>query len=126
MNYRVTAHRDAGWWLITAPELDIVTQARRAADVEPMARDLIATWLDTPPESVEVTVELELPDGLKEQASAARERVHRAEAERRAAAEESRAIARALADSGLGVRDVGQVLGVSYQRAGQLIGVRRH
>ncbi|AID59194.1 hypothetical protein PBI_EMERSON_95 [Mycobacterium phage Emerson] len=42
--------------LIHVPEIDQWTQARSEDEIEPMARDLIATWLDVPVESVEVEV----------------------------------------------------------------------
>jgi len=50
--YLVEAWREDPWWLarvIDGPDaaaLGAVTQARSKADVEPMARDLIATILD--------------------------------------------------------------------------------
>jgi hypothetical protein len=47
-----------------------------------------------------------------------REEAHRANRE---AAAESRAAARVLREAGLSVRDVGTVLGVSHQRAHQLL-----
>ena len=53
-------------------------------------------------------------------AAAERLRDDAAEATRRAA-EESRAAARELAASGLSLRDVGEALGVSHQRAHQLV-----
>lgn len=45
-----------GWYLVHVPEIDRWTQARSDAEVAPMARDLIATWLDVPVEGVEVEV----------------------------------------------------------------------
>ncbi|ASR78022.1 HicB-like antitoxin [Mycobacterium phage Stinson] len=43
--------------LIHVPEIDQWTQARSDDEIEPMARDLIATWLDVPVESIEVVVQ---------------------------------------------------------------------
>ena len=44
--YRVTVEREPGWWIISVPELDLVTQARRIRDIQHMATDLVAAWLD--------------------------------------------------------------------------------
>ncbi|UVD41048.1 HicB-like antitoxin [Mycobacterium phage Kashi_RDG1] len=43
--------------LIHVPEIDQWTQARSDDEIEPMARDLIATWLDVPVASIEVVVQ---------------------------------------------------------------------
>ncbi len=43
-----------GWFLVHVPEIDQWTQARYDAEIEPMARDLIATWLDVPLDEVHV------------------------------------------------------------------------
>jgi hypothetical protein len=47
--------RDGRWWLVRVPGVGI-TQARRLSEVEPMARDLIATVLDVAADSFEVRV----------------------------------------------------------------------
>ena len=44
------------WWMISVPEIDGVTQARKLEEVEVMARDLIAITLDV--ELDEVAVEI--------------------------------------------------------------------
>ncbi|QFG09282.1 hypothetical protein SEA_GUANICA15_97 [Mycobacterium phage Guanica15] len=51
-----TPGEEPGWLLVYVPEIEQYTQARGADEVAPMARDLIATWLDVPVESVEVEV----------------------------------------------------------------------
>lgn len=48
------AARESPWWVLTVPELGIVTQARYWGEAELMARDLIAAWLDVPLKTVEV------------------------------------------------------------------------
>lgn len=64
-HYRVIAARERPWWVITVPDLNgVATQAVRWGDVEPMARDLIATWLDVDIDQVSVTAERsEIPAG---------------------------------------------------------------
>ncbi|HKE50951.1 MAG TPA: HicB family toxin-antitoxin system [Actinomycetes bacterium] len=119
--YAVNAEREGRWWVITVPALNKATQAPRFSDVEGRAKELIATWLDCEVDQVHVDVMLELPETVREHQQAAEE-ARREEAEARArAARESRAAVRELADAGMTVRDIGAVLGISYQRAQQLL-----
>lgn len=55
-NAVATPAETPGWFLLHVPEIDQWTQARNDAEVEPMARDLIATWLDVPLSDVQVVV----------------------------------------------------------------------
>ena len=119
---RYTAHasREEGWWIVTVPELDAVTQARRIEQVESQARDLIATWLDVDPDSVEVPVEPAVPHAVSRKLQRAAAARAKADTEQRRAAELIRSAARDLAIAGLSVRDIGMVLGVSHQYAQRL------
>jgi hypothetical protein len=68
-----------------------------------------------------VDIDVELPSVVEAHLEAAI-RLREEEATARArAAEESRAAARELRDSGLTVRELGIALGISYQRAQQLL-----
>ena len=121
MTYHATAERDGNWWLVHVAEIDYYTQARSLRDVPAQAADLVATILerDVSPESVEV--EVRLPESVREHLDES-ERLRRnaAEATTEAAAE-SRAAAAELRTLGLTMRDIGETLGVSYQRAHQLV-----
>lgn len=55
--YLVRVQRDGNFWVITVPEIDCVTQARFPGEIEYMARDLIAVWLEVEPDSFDVTIE---------------------------------------------------------------------
>jgi hypothetical protein len=55
--YRATVEREPGWWIISIPELDLVTQARRVRDIRHMATDLVAAWLDKDLNDVRVEIE---------------------------------------------------------------------
>ena len=55
-SYKVEVERDGRWWIITVPELDQVTQARRVNEIEDMARSLIAVSTDAPLADVQVQV----------------------------------------------------------------------
>ena len=56
--YTVQIERSEGWWAISVPELPgVFSEARLRADVEPMARDAIALFLDVPEDSFGLTIE---------------------------------------------------------------------
>ncbi|GAS98816.1 Gp30 [Mycolicibacterium canariasense] len=132
--YKVTVTRDDRWWMVTVPELDGyvtpsgavniggTTQARRLGEVKSQAIDYICTVTDSAPSDVAVDITL-CVDGVDVTQRAAKVAADRAAAERAAAAaaEGARELARELAARGVAVRDVGEVLGVSFQRAQQLI-----
>ena len=119
--YQVRVERGDRYWLVHVVELDRWTQARTLREVQLMARDLIATMAGVAPDSVELTIDIALPDEVAthlKQAEQLREQSRRAQS---SAAAEVRQAARLLAEQGLSLRDVGTALGVSYQRAHQLV-----
>lgn len=119
--YAVTARLDGRLWFIEIPAIDGATQAQNVGEIEEMAIDYIAAVTDAPETEVHVTIELILPEAIKGHLSRAVElRTLEAEA-RTGAAEQARLAARALRNAGLTLREVGTVLGVSHQRAQQLV-----
>ena len=52
--YDVAVERNQRWLVVRVPEIDCVTQAKRPATVEYMARDLIAAWLEIAADSFDV------------------------------------------------------------------------
>ncbi len=122
-NYAVTVTREGKWWMIAVPELDGLTQARRLSEVETMARSLIAVTLDVPVDSFTITCSVQVvgsvavADRLRELEA---ERAELAAMERHVRADQIR-LARDLAAQHLPVRDIGAALGVSFQRAQQLV-----
>ncbi|MEU4195731.1 hypothetical protein AB0E69_27775 [Kribbella sp. NPDC026611] len=121
--YEVTVSRDGRWWMVSIPELDGLTQARRLDEVEQMAREYIALATDVPLSRVAVEVAgieadgrdlLEartLVDGLRRRAMDLEALV----------AVLARDIAAELTTANVPVRDVSTVLGVSHQRVSQLV-----
>lgn len=96
-------------------------QARALGDVESMARDLIAIMEDIPADSFALDVIISLPAEIQvelDRSAELREVAARSQAE---AARLARLAARHLRDQGLPLTDVGSALGVSFQRAKQLI-----
>lgn len=121
INYQAVAERDGRGWHVRVPAVRRSTSARWASEVEEMAKDLISAMTDLDVDAIEVTVGWKLPGlaaGHVARSAELREQAAKANAER---AHEARLAARALHAAGLGSTEVGTVLGVSRQRAHQLI-----
>lgn len=56
--YHVRVERGDRYWLVHVVELDRWTQARTLREVEPMARDLVATMAGATPDSFALTFAL--------------------------------------------------------------------
>lgn len=125
--YRVHCERDGRkYWFVRVPEVSgAFTQTRRLDEVEETARDVVALLLEAPHDSFDLEVEVHLPDAVDDKLARARDLRRHAEHEQAEATDLTREAARKLADRGLTVRDVGRILGVSFQRAQQLIGPRK-
>lgn len=132
--YQVNVTRDDRWWMVAVPGLtgyitsdrainmSDTTQARRLSEVRSQAIDFICTVTDVAPSEVQVNITIDV-DGIDVTAEAKKVAHNRELAARHATAAqaEARDLARHLAKHGVAVRDVGEVLGVSFQRAQQLI-----
>ena len=57
--YDVSVTREGRWWMVSVPEIDQLTQARRLSEIEQAARELIAVTLDVPMSTVDVSVKVE-------------------------------------------------------------------
>jgi predicted RNase H-like HicB family nuclease len=120
--YRVTAERDGRWWLVRVPEVPTAfTQVRRLDQAEAMARDVLSLLLDLPEDSFDVRVEPVVPPEIAQDLDEARRLRREAKEVAEQAGARVRHAARVLASEGLTVRDIGVILGVSYQRAQQLL-----
>jgi hypothetical protein len=122
--YTARCAREGKWWVVTVPELDRVTQARRLEQVEDMVRSLIGLFTDDNPAQAEVRLDVAVPEDVRRalhDAAALRATAEQAQAQ--AMAQRAAAAGR-LVQEGYTVRDVGAVLGVSFQRAQQLVAGR--
>ncbi len=121
--YTATAVREGRWWNIQVPEVGGQTQARRLADIETMARELIAVTLDVPLSAVAVAVTITKVGSVQnvsERAAAIKEaRRQAAELEQWQLAQAAQ-LAHELTDAAVPLRDIGTILDVSYQRVHQL------
>ena len=59
---KATAAREGKWWMISFAELDTVTQARRISEIQEMADDCAALWLDVDASVIDVCVTIEIPE----------------------------------------------------------------
>lgn len=121
--YKIEVHRDGRWWMIAVPELGQITQARRIAEIEDMARSLIAVSTDAPMAdiAVEVTrITLSGGDDILRPAHEIEGLRSRAKALEAQAADAARAFALSLTKAEVPVRDAATLLRVSPQRISQL------
>jgi predicted RNase H-like HicB family nuclease len=120
--FPVEIRRSGRWWAIDVPNIKGVhTQARRLANVEAMAREAIAAVLNVSPRSFDVVIRPVLGDRLDKLVREAREARVAAQEAQIAAAERSRRAVRSLQNSGVPLRDAGDLLSISHQRAAQLV-----
>lgn len=115
--------RSKRWWLINVPEVSGAhTQARRLDQVEEVSRDLIVLMDEGAPASFEIEVVVQLPETVRNQLDRSAEMFQEAARfQAQAAALVRDAAFRLHHEEGLAFRDVGRVLGVSFQRAKQLV-----
>ena len=84
-----------------------------------MARDLTAIMTGVKSDSFNVNIRIQLPDSVRAHLAEV-ERARSAEADARSHAAAELRAAPELQNAGLSVRELGAVLGISYQRASQL------
>ena len=118
--YRATAERDGRFWLLDVPEIERVTQARRLDQAEMMVRSLISIMTGEPEDSFDVDIRPQLETALSDvvlRALAAKSRAAGAQAE---ASNLQREAVRLMGESGMTIRDAGDLLGITHQRVAQL------
>jgi hypothetical protein len=120
--YHADLVRDGRYWNVRVPEVERSTQARNLGEAEAMARDLIAIMEDVAPDSFEVEVKIVLPEDVRrelQRSADLREQAARTQAQ---AAQVARDVAlRMREDLGMSLREIGKALGVTFQRAKQLL-----
>ena len=124
--YAAEARRGDRYWIIDVPEIGHSTQARTVKEAELMVRDLVAVMLEVPADSFEVDIRFNVPTVAASHLQQAERLRGEAAAANTLAAVESRAAAAALKREGLSLRDIGQLMGVSFQRADQLVKAHFH
>ena len=122
MRYTATARRDGQWWVVQCDQLPAaISQVRRLDQAAETHREAIAFVAGIAEADVDVDVTVVMDEPVASQL----QRVAQLRATARDAEQEARALwsasAHELRESGMTVRDIGAVLGVSYQRAHQLV-----
>jgi predicted RNase H-like HicB family nuclease len=121
--YRVTARRSGDWWALEVPDLPgVYSQTKRLDNADDTAREAIAVMLDIEPEDVQVTVDTELDQEIKDALQVAT----RARKATEAAAEQEREAMKQVAylithKKRMSQRDAGAIMGLSFQRVSQLL-----
>ena len=123
----VTAERSGRWWVLEAPEAGAVSQCRRLSEVDSEMREAIAYQLKLAPDAFDIDVEVIPTTAYLQDVAAAEELQAQAVTAALQAAAARACVAKGLAErDGLSVRDIGRVMGISFQRAQQLSATASH
>jgi len=119
--YHVTATRDGKWWALQCQEFPgALSQVTRLDQAPGMIREAIAFVAQVPEDSFDIEVIPVLPEAFLREQEAMVEARDQSKVLNSKAAQYARSAVKVLVDAGLPVRDVGTIMGVSYQRAAQL------
>jgi len=117
----VNAERSGKWWVLDAPEAGAVSQCRSLSQADAEMREAIAFQLGLPEDGFVIDVHVVVPEEYKALATQATKLRDQAEEASRLASLTWRRAAKVLADRRMSVRDIGAVMGISHQRAAQLL-----
>ena len=117
----VTAERSGKWWVLEAPEAGAVSQCKALSQADDEMREAIAHQLGIPEDSFEITIEIVLPLGYEREMKRSHDLYAESDRVAHEAADARRQAAKELHRLHMSVRDIGHVMGISYQRAHQLL-----
>ena len=123
-SYKVRYELDeTGWWVATVVDVKgCHTQGRTLEQAERRIREALALFIPEPAaRSAQLIAIVRLSVRARHALDAATEMREQADAVARRAQQSARSAARRLTDQGLSLRDVGRLLGVTRQRAHQLV-----
>lgn len=124
--YQAKAERSGDWWALSVPEVPgVFSQCRRIREAEGMVAEALALFLDVDPTMIAVVVIPVLGDDLDERIRERRAMVTQLEQLQRDLGSVSAGLLRSMIDAGLTQRDAADVLGLSFQRVGQLLAAPR-
>jgi hypothetical protein len=109
------------YWVIQVTDLPAPTQAKSVKQIDVMVRDFIAGHTDLNPSEIQYRLNYVLPEEVVNALDEATKLRVQAELARKEASAATTRAARILKEQGLTVRDIGAALGVSFQRAHQML-----
>lgn len=119
--FTITAERTpTGWWTLVCDGVG-VSQVRRLTQAAEDMREPIAYVTGLDADSFDICVVPKLPNVFTEKYEAAKKYKEDADKANEKAMLASKQAAKSLKDQGFTLREIGQVMDISYQRAGQLI-----
>jgi predicted RNase H-like HicB family nuclease len=113
---------ESGAWIVRIPELRGCHSYGRSLDeARRRIREALGLWVDDAEQAV-IDEDIRLPAAARIALKRAKRARERADRERDVAQRETERTARALLDDvGIGMRDAGELLGISHQRVQQLV-----
>lgn len=120
--YVVRAERGKSRWILQPVDVpSALSEVARLDQAEEASREAIAFVTGEPEDQIEVEVTIALPHEIGARLDEAERLRTQAQEANSASARVIREAARDLSDAGWSVRDIGYRLGVSHQRAHQLV-----
>lgn len=126
-HFTSTARKDGRWWVVQCDQepgaLSQVARLDQAGDHQREAISFVTDIdeSDIDKSDIEVTVHAVIDNAVSQTLEQARAQRRESDELAKTASEGFRAAARELAGSGYSMRDVREILGVSFQRASQLV-----
>jgi len=118
----VTAQRSGKWWVLECAESGSVSQCSTLAQADAEMREAIAFQMGLAEDAFDITVDVVAPaDYAAQIAEAEQLYAEAAQLSRKAAVARARAAKTLARHSAMSIRDIGRVMGISYQRAQQLV-----
>lgn len=119
--YTARASRDEHWWTVTVDEVPgLFTQTRRLDQIADMVRDALMLFPEVEPDPEHAMVDVAVDSTIADPADDARKLRNEAERSQAAATQAMTRTAKTLSSQGLPYRDIGYLLGVSFQQAQKL------
>ncbi|MDY5128050.1 transcriptional regulator [Actinotignum sp. SLA_B059] len=119
--YTARATRDEGWWVVEVDEVPgLFTQARRLDQIPDMVRDALALFPEVEGDPDAATIDV-IPCGKEaQQARLAFDLHEQATKDMETATRVMASTAQTLSQEGISYRDIGSLLGISFQHAHKL------
>jgi len=119
--WQVTATPDANYFVLEVDGLPGATQSRGLKRIDPMVRDFIFEHTGEAQGQMKYEVHFRLPAEVTRALDEAKEMRLIADKTRKEAAQASTRAAKILRSQGFTVRDIGAMLGISFQRVQQFL-----